>query len=53
MWLVKFFENDKAELFAAAQDVRNEWVLSVKGKETPRQLHRRHGADWDHLLGDW
>ena len=26
------FENDNAALFAAAQDVRNEWVLGVKGK---------------------
>jgi aspartyl-tRNA synthetase len=30
------FESDHAELFTAAQDVRNEWVLSVRGKVRER-----------------
>ncbi len=30
------FESDHAELFAAAQDIRNEWVLSVQGKVRER-----------------
>jgi aspartyl-tRNA synthetase len=30
------FESDHADLFAAAQDVRNEWVLSVRGKVRER-----------------
>jgi aspartyl-tRNA synthetase len=30
------FEADHAELFAAAQDIRNEWVLSVRGKVRER-----------------
>jgi len=30
------FEADHAELFAAAQDIRNEWVLSVRGKARER-----------------
>ncbi|HZV04302.1 MAG TPA: aspartate--tRNA ligase [Gemmataceae bacterium] len=30
------FESDHADLFAAAQDVRNEWVLAVRGKVRER-----------------
>ncbi|HEY7329689.1 MAG TPA: aspartate--tRNA ligase [Gemmataceae bacterium] len=30
------FESDHAELFAAAQEIRNEWVLSVQGKVRER-----------------
>jgi len=30
------FESDQAELFAAAGDIRNEWVLSVRGKVRER-----------------
>lgn len=30
------FESDSAELFAAAQDIRNEWVLSARGKVRER-----------------
>jgi aspartyl-tRNA synthetase len=35
------FESDRAELFAAAQDVRNEWVLSVRGRVRER-LPNKH-----------
>ncbi len=35
------FESDRADLFAAAQDVRNEWVLSVHGQVRER-LPNKH-----------
>ena len=30
------FEADRAQVFTAAQDIRNEWVLSVRGKVRER-----------------
>jgi aspartyl-tRNA synthetase len=35
------FESDRAELFAAAGDIRNEWVLSVRGQVRER-LPNKH-----------